>query len=459
VSAEHVVFDPAYWFDRRHRVDRSSDSLSRTGDGRTPAQRDRDRILYSSAFRRLAGITQVASPTELYPVHNRLIHSLKVAQVGRSLAVRLTSNSEYMEQLAPFGGIDPDIVEAAALAHDLGHPPFGHVAEQELDNLLVKGGNETGLPDGFNGNAQSFRIITKLSVRYAVPRRPEIRGLDLTRASLNAVLKYPWMRANQGKGHTKWGAYHAENDDFTWVRRNVPYPRDGRTIEASLMDWADDITYAVHDVEDFVRAGLIPLDRFNSDARERDQFLAWAIEHENVSGAEADRLEDAFLKSRMVAHPGLPGPYRGSRMDRAALRSLTAELIGKYVNNSVSLVIHEGSPVIHIDPELEAEVRILKALTWRYVIESPALVAQRFGQRTLIRSLFRTFCDAAMTTDEWSIFPEYFREEVELARHDVSHVKRIVADLISSMSESQVVAIHQRLTGQSLGSAMDAYLQ
>ena len=138
------------------------------------------------------------------------------------------------------------MVEAASLAHDLGHPPFGHVAEYELNALLVEGGENESVSDGYDGNAQSFRIVTNLSVRY-----DDVLGLNLTRATLRAILKYPWFREPEGFQHAKWGAFHAERDDFFWCRAPDYTSSNRRTLEAELMDWADDITYAVHDVEIF----------------------------------------------------------------------------------------------------------------------------------------------------------------------------------------------------------------
>jgi dGTPase len=230
------------------------------------------------------------------------------------------------------------------------------------------------------------------------------------------------------------------------------------------MDWADDIAYAVHDVEDFFRAGLIPLDRLKTDARERSRFLQSALDRTALDAELRERMERAFEESDIIRY-GLPGPFRGSRYDRSSLRDLTSRLIGGYITNSVSLARDASGRVqLAIHPDIEAEVRILKELTWYYVIESPALVAQRFGQRTLIRSLFQTFCDAADTKRDpkgrdITIFPLYFRERLERNQAGVRGVKRIVADLISGMSEAQAVAVHQRLTGQSLGSALDMYLQ
>jgi dGTPase len=236
------------------------------GDYRTPAQRDRDRLLYSSAFRRLAEVTQVVSPTAGYVFHNRLTHSQQVAQVGRRLAEKL--NQAYSAELRQCeDAIDPDVVEAAGLAHDLGHPPFGHIAEDELNELSKEVG-------GFEGNAQSFRIITKLALHSA-----NHRGLDLTRATLAAVLKYPWFRGGNENKPNKWGAYESETRDFNFANALLRNPRV-RTIEADLMDWADDVTYSVHDLEDFYRAGRMPLHFLArvSDARERESFFENAFQ-------------------------------------------------------------------------------------------------------------------------------------------------------------------------------------
>ena len=171
---------------RRSKLPSCDDRFHKPGepdDQRSRSQRDRDRLLYSAAFRRLAGVTQVASPAEADIFHNRLTHTLKVAQVGRRLAEKLLK--EQPDEADALGGIDPEVVEAAGLAHDLGHPPFGHIAEETLENCLQK--RKVG--GGYEGNAQSFRIVTKLAARFE-----EEDGLDLTRATLSAILKYPWIR-------------------------------------------------------------------------------------------------------------------------------------------------------------------------------------------------------------------------------------------------------------------------
>ncbi len=404
-------------------------------------------MLYSSAFRRLSGITQVVAPTEHHPTHNRLTHTLKVAQVGRSLAENLLQDPKNRAIANHVGGLDPDVVEAAALAHDLGHPPFGHIAERELDGIVTS----HGVRDGFEGNAQSFRIVTKLAVRY-----PDVAGLDLTRATLCATLKYPWMRATTGSKSRTWGAYDSEEDDLHWARVTCPLGNDTQSLEAGLMDWADDVTYAVHDVEDFFRAGLIPLDRIVTDHSERDRFLqSERVHHLGENGITAVDLSRTF--NTLMDSAPIAMPYRGSRSDRAIIRSFTSGLIDRYVT-AVSLADPDGttSP-LRINPIAEMEVSMLKALTWYYVIESRALVAQRFGQRRLIRALFDIFLDASASKRDWQIFPTIYQELLETSPQDIDRV-RLVTDLIASMSETQVITMYQRLTGLSTGSVMDPVL-
>lgn len=222
-----------------------SDERSSGEDQRRAFERDRDRILYSSAFHRLAGITQIVRAGELDIFHTRQQHTYKVAQIGRRLAEhRIREQAEEAE----IHGLDPEVVEAACLAHDLGHPPFGHAAETELDQLVrdpirVGGDPDDAATDGYEGNAQTFRILTKLSVRYS----KDSPGLDLTRATLAATLKYPWLRDHDDlKKKSKWSAYASEEREFRWARQHCH--SEFKTAEAELMDWADDISYSVHDL-------------------------------------------------------------------------------------------------------------------------------------------------------------------------------------------------------------------
>lgn len=423
----------------------------RPPDQRQAGQRDRDRILYASALRRLAGVTQVVSAIEGHEFHNRLTHTLKVAQVGRRLAEKLLS--EQPELVEAVGGLDPEVVEAASLAHDLGHPPFGHIAEQELDSLV----KEAGIAEGFEGNPQSFRIVTKLAVRHE-----DFLGLNLTKATLNAILKYPWFRQTSAFREKKWGAFSTEKVDFAWAREL--YPGDDRkSAEAELMDWADDITYAVHDVEDFYRAGLIPLDRLANDSSEVSRFLQevferWRSEAASSQFAEND-LRNVF--NEMIAFQPLTTSYTGTRKQRAILRSFTAGLIARYIGG---IQLQNPSSVserrVRIEPQHEMEITMWKELTWHYVIEHPSLATQQYGQRRIIKELFRIFREAASSRDR-SILPASAREFLEQEEQQANNQQaleqarsRVVADIVAGMTEQQALEMYQRLLGISPGSIL-----
>jgi dGTPase len=403
------------------------------GDSRSPARRDRDRVIYTSAFRRLVYVTQVASPDQAHVFHNRLTHSLQVAQVGRALAERLTLGREGLTQEP--GGIDPDVVEAACLVHDLGHPPFGHTAEEEL-NRLVKGS-----VGGFEGNAQSFRIVTKLALKSE-----KYEGLDLTRATLAATLKYPWFRSQNKKKRNKWGAYDSEKVDFAFARKFHPKDRFQPTPEALLMDWADDVTYSVHDMEDFYRAGRIPMHVLarTDENPERRHFFDDVYKRRSGEKDFYPRpvLEEAFT-SIVALYWRIFEPYSGSRNQRSKLRYITSQLIQRYVN--APSWMGPAKPIT-IDDEYVKEVTILKELTWTYVIEAPALAIQREGQKRIIQCLFEVYAEAAHSPKKWSLFPPYYRDRLEKSS-SARERKRAVVDLIAGMTEPQAIGSYEQLMG------------
>lgn len=220
------------------------------------------------------------------------------------------------------------------------------------------------------------------------------------------------------------------------------------------MDWADDVAYAVNDLDDFFRDGRIPLDRLAVDGDERARFLEAEFARLGVSGSAQEDLAEIF--DGLANLFPLSRPFRGTRVDGAALRGFTSRLIGDYIG-AVSLA--EGAAgriTLGVSPIKAAEVALLKGLTFYYVINSPALVSQRTEQRALIHSLFDAFATAASSRRDPSIFPPFFQEA--LAGASPAESLRVVADLIASMSEAQAVEIHNRLTGQSLGSALDHLL-
>ncbi len=431
------------------REDRPSGEKPR--DQRNPFQRDRDRLLYAGAFRRLVGVTQVVSPGEGEVYHNRLTHTLKVAHVARRLAEMFLSRRRDARLADEWGGISADVVEAAALAHDLGHPPFGHIAEDELNRLVAP---VVGA-DGYEGNAQSFRIITRLAVRRAESRY----GLDLTRATLDATLKYPCLAA---EGVSKYGAFRDDHEAFQFAR-GMHASEDLRpSIEAQIMDWADDVTYSIHDTEDFYRAGLIPLHLLRASPTERGQFLDRAMQRRAKMGKPFaqpyQELERLF--HRFCAWLPTREPYTGTRSQRGHLAEFTSKTVSDYVQGTrLQRPPGRNGKGLDVPEDFSIQVALLKELTWCYVIDNPALAGHQFGQRKIIRTLFEIFSEAARQR-QWTLFPPQFREEAEdvLQTHgDIPPARcaRLVADTIATMTDQQAVRIYQRLTGQSQGSVLD----
>jgi dGTPase len=331
------------------------------------------------------------------------------------------------------------------MREELGAPMDPHVGEEELCKLA----DDNHENDGFDGNAQSFRIITKLAVRSS-----KYAGLNLTAASLNGVLKYPSNRGTKGEEHRKWGAYHGESVDFNWARTVMSVPGKIRTPEAELMDWADDIAYSVFDVDDFYRAGLIPLDQIFADQAERERFLANATARLKKWKKDADAITAAF-KELVANFPprSLRGHFEGTSEQRALLRDWTSRLVARYVD-AITLQVppNPGERTVAILPELKNEVESLKQLVWHYVIENPRLLTQQHGQRTIIKNLFNLFLDMAKS-GKHDIFPQPYRQMLRDGEDDDG--VRTVIDMISAMTEPQAVKLHQRLLGISMGSIHD----
>jgi dGTPase len=430
------------------REDRPSGDKKR--DQRSAFQRDRDRLLYADALRRLVGVTQVVSPGEGEVFHNRLTHTLKVAQVARRLAEMFCEDKKLRSRVEAWGGISPEVGEAAALAHDLGHPPFGHIAEDEL-NLLVR--DKAGA-DGYEGNAQSFRIITRLAVR----RADSHHGLDLTRATLNATLKYPRLA---GKDVRKWGAYREDEPSFLFARSMHEKEDSKPCIEAQIMDWADDITYSIHDTEDFYRAGLIPLHLLVTSDTELERFLRGAIKRRKDIGKPFKQSEGELLElfQRVLSYIPTREAYSGTRRQRGHLNAFAATTIAKYIKGTKLCHPGDGGEGLERPVEDLVGVGLLQELTWFYVINNPGLAAHQYGQRKIIRTLFEIFFEAARTK-KWVLFPPQFREEAEAILEEQGDVTparcaRLAADTIASMTDQQALRMYQRLTGQSQGSVLD----
>jgi dGTPase len=386
------------------------------------------------------------SSDEGHVFHNRLTHSLQVAQVGRRIAEKLLRDNEKARSCNL--DVDPDVVEAASLAHDIGHPPFGHIAERELDAIAT----EYGLKDGFEGNAQSFRIVTRLAMGSTD------NGLNLTRATLNAILKYPWLRGQNPKKPDKWGAYDSDTRLFNWARELGPSLRV-QSSEAKLMDWSDDVTYSVHDVDDFYRAGVIPLDRLVVDADERERFYKEVFERR--TGKLPEDMDELFLRGAfdaLMAPLNIRKPYTPTRDNRIRLRRVTSTLIRDFVT-AVQLQPAGSRCQINIERKRRAEIFMLKQLTWHYVIKNPALATQQHGQRMIIRQLFHAFYQAGTSnTPNTDLFPVSIRELLPTLPAKKPAAKRMltrtILDFIASLTEEQAITTHHRLHGINLGSSL-----
>jgi dGTPase len=476
--------------------DRARRSGSGDRPGRTTFELDYDRLVHKPVFRALQGKTQVVTPGQADFFRTRLTHTIEVAQLARRLARRL--------------GTSPEIVEAAAVLHDLGHPPFGHIGEEELSaqvdeaaaarGLLKRSDDGTIVSDkvgGFEGNAQSLRLATR-----TIWRPGSEDGIDLTRAVLDGATKYPWLR---DEGHAdKFCFYpnHFGREAMEWIRRGVPDERAViQSFEAQVMDWSDDVTYAIHDLEDWYKAGFLPLALLRGSQEERQRCATairelWRLPRVDPhAGREAElrkkidgralrahhveeALDDLFGAAGSAGVLGLvDGDFDGSREALARVHTMRQGLYDLFVKNVEAWVRdpdtdrcrHKNDLVPDFDTVLRNEV--IRALLRVYVTSSSRLVSQQLGQRRIIRELWEEHWSRVV---KWldddrevhlAIFPldvqARLRETLKEAAIDPTEreaeVIRIVADRISGLSDRAAAEFHARLRGHQQG-AVNALL-
>ncbi len=382
--------------------------------GRTEFARDRARIIHSFALRRLAAKTQVAVPWATDFPRTRLSHSLECAQVGRELGAAL--------------GADPDLMEGACLAHDIGHPPFGHNGEEALNQIAASCG-------GFEGNAQSIRLLIRLEAKTVLPDGKSI-GLNLTRASLDAATKYPWSRVENAR---KFGVYADDLEIFNWYRSGV---ESGKTsMEAQIMDWSDDVAYSVHDLEDSLVSGQIKLDQLSSDLPKlfkvaQQMYLADITESEMQSALAALQKLSCW-----------PRYYDGTHRSLARLKDLASQLIGRFAQAAEvatqekygdgDLTRYNANLVV---PRAQrVEVALLKSMAGHYVINASDSQVRYGEQQRLLTELVEAILESAPNTLE-----SFFLQDWQNAQTDQARL-RVVIDQVASLTDPGAVALHKRL--------------
>lgn len=383
---------------------------------RTAFARDRARILHSSALRRLAAKTQVLQAGTADFPRTRLTHTIEVAQVGRELGESL--------------GCDPDLVEVGCLAHDLGHPPFGHNGEMELAELAAHIG-------GFEGNAQTLRVLSRLESKTFDADGRSV-GLNLTRAALDASMKYPWDRAANAR---KFGYYADDEPLFQWARAGAPEGR--KCFEAQVMDWADDVAYSVHDVEDAVVSGHVDLAGVGLD----EQRLALLELCHREYAPSSDPVALGAALTRLTALPYWPTSYDGSQRSLAALKNLTSQLIGRFCQAAHTATRAEfgDGPLTRyaanllIPTDAREEVAVLKSMAALYVMRREGADAVYAEQRTVIRELVHAMAAGGADVLEPWLRPAWLAAESDAAR------LRVVIDQIASLTDTSVREWHARL--------------
>ena len=392
---------------------------------RTAFERDRARVLHSSALRRLGAKTQVVAPYSDDFVRTRLTHSLEVAQVGRELGAAL--------------GCDPNVVDTACLAHDLGHPPFGHNGETALNELCESIG-------GFEGNAQTLRLLTRLETK-TFRHNGASAGLNLSRASLDASCKYPWTREQapirNGRKTAKFGAYVDDLPVFTWLRE-APGTVPGQVcMEGQVMDLADDISYSVHDVEDAIVGGNLQL-RWLRDPKQRERALQVTKQWYLPGTDEAD-IDDALLR---LEHAAEWVPHAdGSRRSMAALKDMTSQFIGRFCQAAMDATraaygtgaLTRYNAQLIVPEQTDHEIAVMKGIAAAYVMTDEERQPLYAEQRRILTDLVNLL----METQEKYLEP-IFAADWRDAADDAARL-RVVVDQVASLTDASAREWHATL--------------
>jgi dGTPase len=429
---------------------------------RSRVAKDRDRIIHSGALRRLQRKSQIVGVQSADFFRTRLTHTIECSQIARALAQRSLATPDLVPGVVEEPAHLPDLLEAAALAHDLGHPPFGHNGEKALDDCMWRHARGK-----FEGNAQSLRIATYLEPRIDVPGE-RFFGLDLTRTTLKAILKYPITEQQAiERAESKFCIYDTAEDAevFAWM---FDGEAPARTVATDMLEAADDIAYAVHDFEDGVWSGLIPLFSLIDGDRgtvERDRVTAHleAKDAEREAKGKVALFSDQSVAAVLDELAALVSegqwarrPFDRSRPSRARLKQLSSHLIGDFVDAATP-----DDRFQSLTGAAERRIETLKALAWLYMIEAPDRERSRYGQRRIVTELFEGFwSNPSMlpNRDEWRRVADAGPTPSDQAHSengdaapeklDVWKAKaRLICDEVAGMTDLYALHVHQEMHG------------
>jgi dGTPase len=436
---------------------RYAENPASSKDHRHATERDRDRILHSAAFRRLQGKTQVFGIGQADFYRTRLTHSIETAQIARGIAHNLLIEKPALERC-----LTPELAEAAALAHDLGHPPFGHMGEQTLDACMkevsrkarVRG--KMGLR--FEGNAQTFHILVA-----AEPKSPSYPGLNLTRATLTGVLKYPY---EQDIGNDKF-IFASDLPMAKWaLMKGSPIlkgqikskPRHSKTsITCQILDWADDCAYSIHDVEDALQAQFLHPGDLDHARFARRVFAHYEDTRKNeaVPKMEFSEMQERLLDLKKRILPSEYGDERAQR--KSAMRNILNDLItsasiessggGRRADFSWHLVVPDEARILSV---------ICKSVIWEAVITDPRVAAMSTKGREILRDLFQLLMEEVIEKKSVALFPRYYRPIVEECLDGGQReAARAVCNFLALMTDRDALRLHDLLRGSKASSMFD----
>ena len=413
-------------------LERFPETSSLENDYRSAFQIERDRIIFSYPFRRLQSKTQVFQSGEYDFYRTRLTHSIEVAKVGRSICEYLLHSSELLNERYY---IDADLTEAICLAHDLGHPPFGHIGERKLNDLMADHG-------GFEGNGQTLRILTELI--YERPGRT--KGIAPTRAFLDGVMKYKATQADWVLEHGKAPKHHFIYDQQASWRETVfggATPPDSlrkvqalnafKSIECQIMDWADDTAYSLHDIVDGIHARYISAGSLSE----------WAADQE-LDSEQIRLVETLCEKIKKNSYEPYFGSRVGTFVHACTLRPRSGFLSDRTQRHAFDL---------EIDPAVKAESALYKSIALDLIFKSTQLQQIEFKGGYILERLFtalRAHC-ADPSNKGLNLLPASVQELIRSEDEDTGRLRRL-CDYTAGLTDGLAVRTYKRLFDADFGS-------